>query len=89
MLEVWYQALDCEIGLAVSVETIDGRINKSDRRWLQRELYAARTASLAVVLQSLSLVLPVKEDEIWIMRSNYAETSRAGFTEGHDQPISE
>ena len=72
--EAWYLALEAEVGIAMTIETIDGKVTVEDRNWLKYELYKARSESGDPLLQSLSIVIPLGE-EVWIVRKEYGESS--------------
>lgn len=61
VIDLWYQALGAEIGIAIAFNGDD------DRRWLINSLYYARQQSGDVRLDALMIFqTPPKEKEIWI-----------------------
>lgn len=79
LLEYWYQALRTPRGI---------KLRTSDRAKLQRELYAARKASLDKELESLSIVpSPTDARVLWIVKRNGQAQGNCEDSEGNLEPL--
>lgn len=59
MLRLWYQALECEIGLAIPVD---------DVRWWARNMHRVRQEARDPELDRLILVSPPQIEELWLCK---------------------
>lgn len=61
LLEFWQTALKSEVGIAIQTD---------NRALLRQHLYRARAEANNPELDELVILLPEKEDEIWIVRKD-------------------
>ena len=61
LCDLWQAALDSEIGICIETD---------DRGLLRQHLYRARALSNNPKFEDVSMILPEKEDEIWLVRKN-------------------
>jgi hypothetical protein len=73
---LWQAALDAEIGIGIVTD---------DRGLLRQHLYRARALANNPKFEDISMILPEKEDEIWLVRKN-ANGSRT-VVKGNFKPV--
>lgn len=61
LLEYWIAALKCKVGISIQTD---------NRALLRQHLYKARVEANNPALDELVILLPEKEDEIWIVRKD-------------------
>jgi len=61
LLDLWLAALDAEIGIAIITD---------NRLLLRQHLYKARVEAKNPRLEDLTMILPEKEDEIWLVHKD-------------------
>lgn len=64
LLEYWIAALKCKVGISIQTD---------NRVLLRQHLYKARAEANNPALEELIMLLPEKEDEIWIVHKNADE----------------
>jgi hypothetical protein len=76
LCDLWQAALDSDIGIGIITD---------DRGLLRQHLYRARALANNPKFEDISMILPEKEDEIWLVRK-HANGSRAPV-KGDFKPI--
>jgi hypothetical protein len=61
LVELWLAALNVKVGIAIQTD---------NRATLRQHLYKARAEANNPELDSLEMILPEKEDELWIVRKD-------------------
>lgn len=76
LCDLWQAALDAEYGICVET---------NDRGLLRQQLYRARAEANNPDFEKIEMVLPQKEDELWLVRKD-ADT-RGASNKGNSKPI--
>ena len=61
MLELWKQALEEAVGIAIVTD---------NRKLLQQHLYRARVEAKDPELEQIVIILPENEDELWLVHKD-------------------
>jgi hypothetical protein len=61
LCDLWQAAVDAEVGVAIQTD---------DRGLLRQHLYRARSIADNPEFEQITMVLPEKEDEIWLVKKN-------------------
>lgn len=76
LLDLWYSALKAKLGIAIETD---------NRAILRQHLYRARAEANKPELESIVMIIPEKEDEIWLVQ-RHADSPRAHY-EGDIEPL--
>lgn len=78
LLDLWLKALRSKVGISIQTD---------NRGLLRNHLYRARAEAKDPKLDSLIMILPVKEDEIWLVHKDADESSIGTYNQSDVEPI--
>jgi hypothetical protein len=76
LLYLWIEALNSKVGISIQTD---------NRTILRQHLYRARAEAKDPKLDSITMILPEKEDEIWLVHKD--ADSNGADNEGHNELI--
>jgi DNA-binding phage protein len=76
LLNLWLAALKSQVGISIQTD---------NRALLRQHLYRARAEAKDPKLDALLIVVPAKEDELWIVRKD--ADSLGTYNKGDVEPI--
>lgn len=78
LLDLWLTALKSEVGISIQTD---------NRTLLRQHLYRARAEAKDPKLDFVVMMLPAKEDEIWLVRKDADESGVRTYNQSDVEPI--
>lgn len=78
LLDLWLKALNSKVGISIQTD---------NRSLLRQHLYRARAEAKDPKLDFIVMLLPAKEDEIWLVRKDADESGPRAHYQGDVESI--
>jgi hypothetical protein len=76
LCDLWQTALDAEVGICIETD---------DRGLLRQHLYRARALADNPKFENITMILPEKENEIWLVKKN--AHGNGALNKGNSKPL--